>query len=298
MIAITSLNPVSVVKVKLQNSSTTVSISEIVRSVYQQRGILGFWSGAQMGLLQAVPSTVLYMTFYERIKAQLSAASVPGSPGVAGGLARCVSVSVISPLELIRTIQTGGSSESAATIARRILKAEGVVGLYRGWRNSILRDAPFSAIYWFSFEFFKEMLLSVAEADKSSSVSRINSLSHLKNFLSGSAAGVVAAVMTHPFDVIKTQQQLAALQVDGEAVAVHGSGAPSLAVASSTGSVTANVRAPTSVSSSAAPTVLHLYQQGGVNAMFRGLTMRLATVIPSSAIMVTVYEAVKNWGSE
>jgi hypothetical protein len=32
---------------------------------------------------------------------------------------------------------------------------------------------------------------------------------------------------------------------------------------------------------------------GGFAVLFRGLTMRLATVIPASAIMVTVYEAIK-----
>lgn len=291
MIAVTCLNPVSVVKVKLQSSSSDSSIREIVQSVYRQRGLPGFWSGASMGLLQAVPSTVLYMTFYERIKAQLNASAVPGSPGIAGGLARCVSVSVITPLELVRTIQTGGSKESAVSIARTILKSHGVVGLYRGWRSSILRDAPFSAIYWYSFEFFKDAF----GANKSSSSSVwINS--HIMNFLSGSAAGVVAAVVTHPFDVLKTQQQLAAVQSSTESTVMVGQSVSTISISASGGVLVSN--APNVRPLNAPPTILQLYQTGGLGVLYRGLTMRLATVIPSSAIMVTVYEAVKNWGLE
>lgn len=37
-----------------------------------------------------------------------------------------------------------------------------------------------------------------------------------------------------------------------------------------------------------------LYRNGGVRSLYRGLTMRLATVIPASAIMITTYEAIKS----
>ena len=257
-----------------------------------------------MGLLQAVPSTVLYMTFYERIKAHLNTFAVPGSPGIAGGLARCVAVSVISPLELVRTIQTGGSKESATSIMRKIFQSDGVLGLYRGWWSSIMRDAPFSAMYWYSFEFFKGTCLGVTSTGTSA-----HNNSHFVNFLSGSAAGIVAAVVTHPFDVIKTQQQLSVLRTAPAESAMIMAEIGSTTVPSSLSmSLT-----PNSVFLPAAPTrnlprnnntlvvpttITKLYQIGGFGALYRGITMRLATVIPSSAIMVTVYEAVKNWEFE
>lgn len=274
-----------------------MSLSEVVQSVYRQRGLLGFWSGASIGLLQAVPSTVLYMTFYERIKAQLNVSNaVPGglAPGIAGGLARCVSVSVISPLELVRTIQTGGSKDSATSIIKRIFVSNGVAGLYRGWWSSIMRDAPFSSIYWYSFEFFKDTCIAVTNK-------RSGTNNHIVNFLSGSAAGIVAAIVTHPFDVLKTQQQLSAGGSSTGSTAVLSVSSPSTLSMSVTNSILSPNPNPTTHSHSTLtmpPTILRLYQQGGVSALYRGLTMRLATVIPSSAIMVTVYEGVKNWNIE
>lgn len=41
-------------------------------------------------------------------------------------------------------------------------------------------------------------------------------------------------------------------------------------------------------------TMTGLYRSGGVASLYRGLTMRLATVIPASAIMITTYEAIKS----
>ena len=41
--------------------------------------------------------------------------------------------------------------------------------------------------------------------------------------------------------------------------------------------------------------ILRIYRDRGLGGLFKGLNMRLLTVIPASAIMVTVYEFVKNF---
>ena len=40
-------------------------------------------------------------------------------------------------------------------------------------------------------------------------------------------------------------------------------------------------------------TVRTIWLAGGIPALFRGLPLRLATVVPAGAIMITVYEFVK-----
>lgn len=141
-------------------------------------------------------------------------------------------------LNLHWTIYTGGRKESAITIAKYIYKNNGALGFYKGWSSTILRDVPFSFLYWVSYErlkiFYKKLFncdndISFSErlfsnigtvtnaqklhygedkdraADKKSSVPEY---SIFLTFLSGSTSGVVAALATHPFDVLKTQQQL------------------------------------------------------------------------------------------
>ena len=71
-----------------------------------------------------------------------------------------------------------------------------------------------------------------------------------------SSAGVCASIITHPYDVLKTRQQL---KTSGDA---------NLSLTS-------------------------IYREGGGRALYRGVELRMATVVPASAIMITVYEAAK-----
>jgi solute carrier family 25 protein 39/40 len=59
-----------------------------------------------------------------------------------------------SPLELIRTRQASrvGSAEPVLGIVgelRSIIRSDGVAGMYRGLSPTLMRDVPFSAVYWF-----------------------------------------------------------------------------------------------------------------------------------------------------
>jgi hypothetical protein len=133
---------------------------------------------------------------------------------------------------------TGGRKESAVTIAKYIYKNNGALGFYKGWSSTILRDVPFSFLYWLSYErlkiFYKKLfncdsdinfserlfsnIGTVTNAQKSHYNVEKETAAEKKTsapeysifltFLSGSTSGVVAALATHPFDVLKTQQQL------------------------------------------------------------------------------------------
>lgn len=155
IISTLSLNPITVVKVRLQNSSATTAndtslpLRKVVSNVLAERGIWGFWAGTRMGIIMSVPNTVLYMSVYEQLKLKFAEDSRLSriraiTPAMAGALARMVSVTIITPLELIRTIQTGGVNQSITDIARSVVRDEGIRGLYRGkfdlcpiWPNDV-----------------------------------------------------------------------------------------------------------------------------------------------------------------
>lgn len=157
-ISTTVLTPVAVVKVRFQ-SDASQRIAAIIRDVHRQRGLLGFWAGWSTGLIQSVPSLLVFMLVYENSNAYLKNRVGNYSPVVSSSLARAMSLTLVAPLELIRTNESGGTVGSRLEIASSILRTEGLRGLYRGWSSSLLRDVPFSAIYWQCYETIKSSIL-------------------------------------------------------------------------------------------------------------------------------------------
>lgn len=79
-------------------------------------------------------------------------------------------------------LQLGGSNQSMLEIAREINNQSGLRGFYRGWSSSIMRDTPFSVIYWMCFDQLRTLYAPLIGSD----LSRSNPF---VNFLSGSTSG-------------------------------------------------------------------------------------------------------------
>eukprot|EP01134_Creolimax_fragrantissima_P003924 CFRG3924T1 len=189
------------------------------------------------------------------------------SPLIAGMTARLGASTIISPLELMRTssqaINISGSVVSRRTVfaeVRKMVKVHGLRSLWRGLGSTLWRDLPFSAIYWTSYEKIKShpnLLASTQTGDLLHS----STLDNFRvSFISGALAGTFAAVLTTPFDVIKTHQQ-----VDLQSLKQR----PGLMMARD------------------------IYARGGISGLFAGLVPRIVKVAPACAIMIGTYEGGK-----
>ena len=172
----------------------------------------------------AVPTTVTYFTMYEQLKVMLTElrqsrlAPSPQSPApswvslTAGGLARLVAVSLVSPLELVRTKMQSQKMPWSQVIrcVRDLVTTQGVRGLWNGYTATLLRDVPFSALYWPLYESTRDSLRRWAAIRERRSLYTltVQENSFLINFVSGALAGSVASTITLPFDVIKTIKQI------------------------------------------------------------------------------------------
>jgi solute carrier family 25 (mitochondrial aspartate/glutamate transporter), member 12/13 len=78
-----------------------------------------------------------------------------------------------------------------------VWKAEGLRGLFGNVPIALLRDAPFSLIYFTAYEVFKNFQ------------KRHTTIPHgfWSHMACGGAAGAIAATVTIPFDVVKTRLQ-------------------------------------------------------------------------------------------
>ncbi|XP_048221769.1 probable mitochondrial glutathione transporter SLC25A39 isoform X1 [Perognathus longimembris pacificus] len=229
--------------------------------IVRHEGTRTLWSGLPATLVMTVPATAFYFTAYDQLKAFLCSRALISdlyAPMVAGALARMGTVTVVSPLELLRTkLQAQHVSyRELATCVQAAVAKDGWRSLWLGWGPTILRDVPFSALYWFNYELVKSWLNRFRPKDQTSvGVS----------FMAGGISGTVAAILTLPFDVVKTQRQVALGAV--EAVRVK---PPSV---DSTWLLLRRIRA-----------------ESGTKGLFAGFLPRIIKAAPSCAIMISTYE--------
>ncbi|CAO1410571.1 unnamed protein product [Diamesa hyperborea] len=236
--------------------------------ISRNEGIRSLWSGLGPTLVLALPTTVLYFVAYEQIRVRLKdyhSSKIPKTdayqlpmwiPLIAGCTARCFAVTVVNPLELIRTkMQSERMSYSEVGRAFKVMiNKHGLLGLYKGLLPTILRDAPFSSIYWTSYETFKR-------------INNITQPTFRDSFIGGAISGSLAAFCTTPFDVIKTHQQIEF----GEKVMYSNNG---------------NGKRM----SSTKQTIINIFKNSGIKGYYAGLTPRLFKVTPACAIMISSFE--------
>ncbi|XP_072256113.1 mitochondrial glutamate carrier 2 isoform X2 [Pyxicephalus adspersus] len=96
-----------------------------------------------------------------------------------------------------KTISQPTQKPSALRISRDLLRTQGISGVYKGLGATLLRDVPFSIIYFPLF----------ANLNKLGQKSSHEKAPFYHSFIAGCAAGSVAAVAVTPLDVLKTRIQ-------------------------------------------------------------------------------------------
>ncbi|XP_073654553.1 mitochondrial glutathione transporter SLC25A39 isoform X7 [Tursiops truncatus] len=129
-------------------SRFTGTVDAFVKIV-RHEGTRTLWSGLPATLVMTVPATAVYFTAYDQLKAFLCGRALTSdlyAPMVAGALARLGTVTVISPLELVRTkLQAQHLSyRELGTCVRAAVAQGGWRSLWLGWGPTALRDVPFS----------------------------------------------------------------------------------------------------------------------------------------------------------
>lgn len=234
-------------------------------------GPMALYAGLPPTLLVAIPSTAIYFSTYETLFTSLKQAfpayeqTHAGSFAMAAGaIARAASTTLFSPLELIRVqMQAVSNAHPFSTYVAQAWRG-GRRQLFAGLGATLARDVPFSAVYWWGIESSKTALLPLVSESDHNTRARVGVA-----FASGVVAGVLATVVTHPFDVVKTRAQLASYpSVHPPAGHPHGQ----------LGLVKVLVQTA---------------RAEGASGLMAGLAPRVIKVAPACAIMISSYEAAK-----
>ena len=208
-----------------------------------------------------VPSSTTYMLLYDHLLRQTLPPLLPASivPLSAGMLARTTITSFASPLELIRTnLQSTPTNPSKPNTLSSVLRSinglvrdQGVRSLWRGLGPSLWRDVPFSGIYWASYESIKTGLHQQGFGRKGHGADVA--------FVSGAVSGTAAALLTSPFDVLKTRQQSFVMKAQSGPMSSFG-------------------------------LLVGIVRNEGAGALFTGILPRMAKIAPACGIMIASFE--------
>eukprot|EP00252_Welwitschia_mirabilis_P006571 TRINITY_DN17455_c0_g1_i1.p1 TRINITY_DN17455_c0_g1~~TRINITY_DN17455_c0_g1_i1.p1 ORF type:complete len:204 (-),score=31.43 TRINITY_DN17455_c0_g1_i1:90-701(-) len=116
--------------------------------------------------------------------------------GIAGGFAK----TAVAPLErikiLFQTRQREFQSLGVLNSLKKILRTEGIVGLYRGNGASVARIVPYAALHYMTYEEYRRWILFYCPG---------LGTSPMIDLVAGSFAGGTAVLCTYPLDLARTQ---------------------------------------------------------------------------------------------
>ncbi|KAL5596011.1 hypothetical protein FOVSG1_009700 [Fusarium oxysporum f. sp. vasinfectum] len=193
--------------------SKYTSLGQSYYTIWRQEGIRrGLYGGWVPALGGSFPGTVMFFGTYEWSKRLLIDHGVQQhisylTAGFLGDLAASI---VYVPSEVLKTrlqlqgrynnphFKSGYNYRGTVDAARTIVRAEGASALFYGYKATLYRDLPFSALQFM----FWEQFTTWARKYKQS-----RDIGVSLELLTGAAAGGLAGVITCPLDVVKTRLQ-------------------------------------------------------------------------------------------
>ncbi|KAF8445670.1 mitochondrial carrier [Boletus edulis BED1] len=204
----------------MQNQRSTVvgqmlykNSIDCAQKILRNEGFLGFYRGLGPQLIGVAPEKAIKLTVNDLVRGRMMDPETGriklGWELIAGGTAGGCQVVFTNPLEIVKIrLQVQGEAaklEGAAPKgAVHIVRQLGLVGLYRGASACLLRDIPFSAIYFPTYSHLKKDVFQEGYNGKQ--------LNFFETLGSAAIAGMPAAYLTTPADVVKTRLQVEARQ--------------------------------------------------------------------------------------
>jgi len=179
---------------------------------------------------------------------------------IAGGLAGMAGKSVVAPLDRIKILmQTQNVKYRQLGILEslgRILRDDGVGGLFRGNGVQMLRIFPYGAIQFASYESFKKLF--DREQSSTNTTGR-----HWRKFVAGALAGTCGVTATFPLDTLRARLAFHSKSEEG----YRGLG----------------------------QTLRTIMSQEGGRGLYRGLMPSIIAIIPNSGLTFFYFETLKSW---
>lgn len=250
-----ALYPIDTIKTRLQAMRSGGGFGALIKS----GGGRGLYAGVWGNLTGVAPASAVFMAVYEPVKKAVIASQPdersflgPLAAGVAAGLASSI---IRVPTEVVKTRMQTGEFKHAFTALKTIVAREGARGIFAGYGSFLLRDLPFDAIEFVTYEQLKKGYKNLVLKDS-------RDLNPGEHSVFGAGAGAATGLITTPLDVLKTR-----LMIQGQ------------------GGKYKNVW----------DCAMKICQEEGASALFKGWQPRVIWIGVGGSVFFTVLEASKTF---
>ncbi|CAM6082305.1 unnamed protein product [Calypogeia fissa] len=234
----------------------------------KNRGFGALYTGFLASIAVSAPSSAVFAAGYEFSKNWIEKASVDSTlplktvaPVLAAAFGNIAASVVRVPPEIIKQRVQAGIYRDVLGAIQAVYARDGLTGFYRGYTAMVLRDVPYSALQFLTFEVLKKERQKLrVRRNKNEESKRGKDL--MNDLWMGAIAGAVASSLTTPLDVVKTRIMT---QTPAGSIAYTGLG----------------------------NTVKQIWAEEGFMGFTRGMAPRVLYKVPASAVFLVCYEAMK-----
>ncbi|GAV51754.1 hypothetical protein ZYGR_0AF02250 [Zygosaccharomyces rouxii] len=276
----TSMHSLDTVKTRQQGAPNVAKYKNMLaayRTIFVEEGIFrGLYGGYSAAMLGSFPSAAIFFGTYEFSKRKLInewGFNDTLTHLFAGFFGDLVSSFIYVPSEVLKTrlqlqgrynnphFDSGYNYKNLRDCIGTVVKTEGPAALLFGYKATLARDLPFSALQLAFYEKFRQAAFKL-EAKQIGQ----DQLSIMSELSTGALAGGVAGVLTTPLDVIKTRVQTQQTSPASE------------------------LGKPANLSSSLFSSLRIVYKSEGLIGFFSGVGPRFIWTSIQSSIMLFLYQ--------
>jgi solute carrier family 25 aspartate/glutamate transporter 12/13 len=273
--------PLDIVKTRLMNMRVApdgkrmyLNSMDCLRQILRVEGFAGLFRGIIPQLLSVAPEKAIKLQVNDLLRRAFSSNDAETGTKklhfslemLAGACAGACQLLVTNPMEMVkirlqmegetsRLLHAKGLTPPSGLTMTGVFRDLGFPGVYRGASACLLRDVPFSAMYFPSYSAIKNLLVEQRTTGKATSSDLL---------LAGTLAAVPAALLTTPADVIKTRLQV-------------------------------TPRPGETMYTGIRDCAQKIYVQEGLPGLFRGSAVRVVRIAPQFGISLLAYEQLSQW---
>ncbi|KAK9461841.1 mitochondrial carrier domain-containing protein [Lipomyces oligophaga] len=299
-----SMHSLDTVKTRQQGATNAVKYQGTLRAyatIFREEGFSrGLYSGFVPAMWGSLPGTTIFFGTYEFTKRTLLAYGMPETLSyLASGFIGDFAASFIYvPSEVLKTrmqlqgrynnpyFTSGYNYRGSWDAMKTIIRQEGWSAMFFGYKATLVRDLPFSALQLTFYERFRSgAQFFIGSPD----------IPLWAEFFTGAVAGGLSGVLTTPTDVIKTriqtQLELSHVQSDTSAMPTANSES-TISKDIHIKSASTSTQSPRLSPDSTIRALSVIYRTEGMRGLFAGVGPRFVWTSIQSSIMLFVYQNV------